>query len=547
MANAFSLSTQGASPFVLPKQNAALTSGIKTAPSATPNVTTNTSGLVGAGNANSGLATSKPITSGFLPTTPVKSVTSADGTKTEFHLTPEVGVSSPSVLKSAGMMPSASKSTAQSPSAKGGTGAPAATPPPANGLTGTQVAQGYSTIPGQFNPVNGQSNTPAANPNVTPADNGHNQPITRQGAANAVQQAGQVTPLENQFLNQTVQAQQLSNINSLSPYAESAFYGGGGQQVAPDLAAPDLEGRSAGTSALANKLGNIFGSASAAGLQSATNIANRGLTSAGDVLSATNPILGQYGQNNYNSIGGGSAGGNIQLSGQPASDVSNLTSSVANGQVDYSTAYSQLSSAYGAAVANQLLPAIQKSNPSFNVNASIGQGSASQSNAQTTGTIGTSTAASGYSSALQNYNQTSTFNSTAQQQGQQVQQILASTGLNNSASNDYTKAINSLSGRLGSTAVTQLNTAMRELQNSYSQLLSAGGGTPSGQEAAALATLDPNSSAAQINASLQTLEQAAYAKLNSQYQLAQTYYGNLNQGSQKSAGSSASGSGLYSF
>ncbi len=64
----------------------------------------------------------------------------------------------------------------------------------------------------------------------------------------------------------------------------------------------------------------------------------------------------------------GTTGGGGAL--DPNTQIQSLAQAVAGGGttgMDYGTAYSQLSSAYGPVIANQLLPAIQKINPNFNV------------------------------------------------------------------------------------------------------------------------------------------------------------------------------------
>lgn len=72
----------------------------------------------------------------------------------------------------------------------------------------------------------------------------------------------------------------------------------------------------------------------------------------------------------------------------PQNDISTLATSLANGTsgLGYTQAYNQLSSAYGAPVANQLLAAVQKINPNFNAAQSDAQISAASTNTTTAGT-----------------------------------------------------------------------------------------------------------------------------------------------------------------
>lgn len=145
------------------------------------------------------------------------------------------------------------------------------------------------------------------------------------------------------------------------------------------------------------------------------------------------------------------------------------------------------------------------------------------------------TAAAGYSEATQAYNQLSAVNNAAHAQAQTVKDILARGGINEGIP-DYNRAVNQLSGRLGSENIAAFNTAIAEMQNMYSQILATGGGTPTGQEQTALMALNPNSSAAQINAAIAQLESAAYNKLKAQYDLAAQYQSNLGGGGSTGGG-----------
>jgi hypothetical protein len=98
-----------------------------------------------------------------------------------------------------------------------------------------------------------------------------------------------------------------------------------------------------------------------------------------NVLSATQPQLGGIGSQQYYYPGsamggtqGGGTNGGIQLTGQASTDLNTFAQDVANGTsgMSYNQALSQLSSAYGSVVANQLLGAVQKINPQFNMNQS---------------------------------------------------------------------------------------------------------------------------------------------------------------------------------
>ncbi len=157
-------------------------------------------------------------------------------------------------------------------------------------------------------------------------------------------------------------------------------------------------------------------------------------------------------------------------------------------------------------------------------------GQAQASNIQTTGTYGTNLAAQGGSAATQDYNTMNALYGAADTQAKTLQGILESTGINANNSTDYNKAINSLSGRLGSANYSQFSTALAELQTMYHNLLSAGGGTPSGNEAQSLALLSPTASANQINGAIYQLQTAANTKLQAQQGLANLYNSQLGAG-----------------
>lgn len=153
---------------------------------------------------------------------------------------------------------------------------------------------------------------------------------------------------------------------------------------------------------------------------------------------------------------------------------------------------------------------------------------------------GLQTAAQGYSDAAQNYQSLTSVNNAAHNQAQTVLSILQSTGLNQGVP-DFNKAINSLSRRLGSENVSRLDTSLAEMQNFYAQLLSMGGGTPTGQEQQALNILSTSKSAKQITAAIAELENAAYNRLQAEYGRMQSFQSNLGGGSTQSGGGSSFG------
>ena len=269
-------------------------------------------------------------------------------------------------------------------------------------------------------------------------------------------------------------------------------------------------------------------------LTAAADLYAASLTGQGQELSALGTAAGlaapsqaAYGQTVFNPLTGQYEGN----SGLPAETMQQYAQMAANGQ--YASIPASITS--NPVLSAQLNEAAKAINPNYNPIASAAQGQTLASNIQTGGTAQVGAAAQGYTQAIQSYNSLSAINNAAHAQAQNVQQILQTAGLNQGVQ-DYNKAINKISGRLGSENVTRFNTAIAEMQNMYSQILATGGGTPTGQEQTALMALNPNSSAAQINAAIQELEVAAYNKLNAQYQQAQQYQANLGAGTQPSSG-----------
>lgn len=197
------------------------------------------------------------------PTTAVKSVTSTDGTKTEYHAP---------IIK-----------PADDPSNK------------------------YNTDTGKLNPnyADPNASAPIQTKPTTP------QVGTAQQNAQNVLNAGQATPLEQKYIDQTMEAQKMQNAGSLGKYADASLHTGDTPEQLYNglIAAPDLAGRASADTGLYNTFGNIYGSASTQGLTAANTIAGRGLTAANNVLGASLP--GQQGLTStlYNPLDGSATSG----------------------------------------------------------------------------------------------------------------------------------------------------------------------------------------------------------------------------------------------
>lgn len=516
MANSFSLSTAGAMPTVSsnlskPYSGPAITVG------QLPSKQVNQTGLTNDGtNIPVKLPTTTvPLTSGMLPssapkaTTPLASTTITDPAGNTVKHTYQNNTSS-----------SASTPSYSGPSYAGLVGTDTRVTP-----NTTPPAQPVNVSAGTNQPVNPSA---TSNANTVPIDPATNQPYannttTLQSAANAVNAARQPTADESYYNNMAVTGKELQNINTLSPYAESQLYGGTGQQLAPDEAAPDLQGRAAGTNALAGSLGNIFGSAAQTGETNAIAQQQQNLGGAEALLGSAAPVT-QAGMltNPY--------------TGQPlnpslvSNAVQQASQLVSNGTPITDPTVQALLSPFGFYGTSALVQAQQTlSGGNFNP---ANQSAAGQANAQNIGTAGTANtqvAASGYASTLPVYQQASTDFTTADQQAGNLLNTLKETGINSTNATDYNTTINGLASKLGSTQTTAFTTALTEAQQAYTKLLSSvGAATPTVNGEAATSVLNPSSTPAQIAESIDKLNEAAYAKLAPQYQQALNYYNQLH-------------------
>lgn len=174
--------------------------------------------------------------------------------------------------------------------------------------------------------------------------------------------------------------------------------------------------------------------------------------------------------------------------------------------------------------------------------ATLGGYNAAVQNAQTQGTAYTGAAAQGFQQSLQAYQTASTSYSQAQGQAQNLQTTMA--GINGINSQYANTAINKLKNQFGSAQYSSFITALSESQQAYINLLdSVGAATPTVNGEQATAILNPNSTPAQINAAIETLNQAAYAKLKPLYDQAQTYHNALNGGGGGGGAAPAAGAG----
>lgn len=252
------------------------------------------------------------------------------------------------------------------------------------------------------------------------------------------------------------------------------------------------------------------------------------LSSAGNL---TQPNPASYGQAVFDPVTGTYSGGGSNL--DPQTQATSLAQKVMSGQMTYDQAISSLSYA-GSVGSNFLNNAITQAggNP-LTLQAT---GSAQQSNIQTQGTLNTQIGAQGVQQATQNYVAAKTSYDTASQQATNLQNTLSTTGINQNPQ-FVNQKINALQNQLGSANYASFITALNETKQAYTSLLSSvGASTPTVNGQQATDIFNENSTPAQINAAIDALNTASYAKLKPLYDQIGTY---SNIGSNGSGGSTA--------
>lgn len=391
-------------------------------------------------------------------------------------------------------------------------------------ITGSPTAQSYTAQTAAY----GAGNIPIGQQAQQIASQ-YGQEIANVGGKGAQFESGQLTGMGTNPVaqgNAAITAQTTAAQQQALATGEGAALQGIGYQLTGQNQAAAAANNAAGQATTAQ--GQTI-----TGLNNAGSLAQPTPTTAGQPV--FNPATGQY-----TTGGAGSGTPTTAPAGYSQADWDTIISNVANGVPN---AISGLPSVLQA----QAQAAAQAKNPNFNINTALGSatgqqavgaagGTAAAQNITTSGTAQTSSASSGYNSANQSYTNMSGLNTTANLQAKTVQDVLTKTGLNQNIP-DANVAINSLGAKIGSDKVTSLVSAVTEMQNVYSQLLNSGGTTPTGSEAQALALLNPNSTASQINAAITQLQTAAYNKLQGQYQQVQQYYNQLQSTSGDSTGS----------
>lgn len=144
------------------------------------------------------------------------------------------------------------------------------------------------------------------------------------------------------------------------------------------------------------------------------------------------------------------------------------------------------------------------------------------------GTV-TQTAQAGYTQAYQQYQNMNTQLTNADGQADLLLQAVKSSGINSSDARFANKTINEIRRQLSSSDLQVFDSALKETQAAYGQLLVSGGGTtPTGATEAYNTILNPNSSLAAFEAAINQLRRAGQTKVNAQGTQVNTYLQQLN-------------------
>lgn len=454
------------------------------------------------------------------PTTPVKKTTvnNIDGSShvTEYHAPATAGL----LTSSTGDKPN--------PEYVPGSIGPGNTPT----ISSTQGAPGSSTNGGA----------------VTQANDLPNLPVQQNSSASLVS-----SPSNNTYpgLINSAANSAIGNVGIGQNAADIAKNYAGGIQSAltqgANAAAGDLstgtnvvgEGNAAIASQNASQRATALATAEEAALQgtgqqlTAQNQQTTGLLGAGGLAAPITPSYSSQVINPQNGESLGGTGGALQTA------VSNAINQIKAGG-GYNAAAATLSS-FGPAGTNALLTAL---GPNFNINANNAQAAAQAANIGTQQTLNTNIGAQGAQQATQNYIAAKTSYDTASQQATNLQNTLATTGINNNPQ-FVNQKINALQNQLGSANYASFITALNETKQAYTSLLSSvGASTPTVNGQQATDIFNANSTPAQINAAIDALNTASYAKLKPLYDQIGTY---SNIGSSGSSSSGTVSAGGYNF
>ena len=159
----------------------------------------------------------------------------------------------------------------------------------------------------------------------------------------------------------------------------------------------------------------------------------------------------------------------------------------------------------------------------------------------------TQTAQQGYTTSYQQYQNMNTQLQNADGQADLLLQAVKSSGINASDARFANKTVNEIRRQLSSSDLQVFDSALKETQAAYGQLLVGGGGTtPTGAEDAYNVILNPNSSLSAFEAAITQLRRAGQTKVAAQGQQVNQYLTQLNAGSpQPGSGGGSPGGNVF--
>jgi hypothetical protein len=153
------------------------------------------------------------------------------------------------------------------------------------------------------------------------------------------------------------------------------------------------------------------------------------------------------------------------------------------------------------------------------------------------------TAQAGYQSSYQTFNQLSTQKNTADQLAGNLLGVMQAYGINPAEARFANEKLKDLRRQFGSEGQAAYDTAVKEVQAAYSNLLAMGGGViPTEATEASNTLLNPNATLGQITAAIEQLKTAGQFRLNEQGNLVNTYWSQL-QSNPIGGGSAGGGAG----
>lgn len=385
----------------------------------------------------------------------------------------------------------------------------APTPTPAqnpNGLTNSQVAQGYSTVQGAYNPVTGQPWAAGQNPNPNPVyttnNSGNNPPPANSGTPpvdTSGGTTGSTTGGQTDMSRGGITSGLLGYGAGTDPYMGQINQVTGqiadlrkqyGQQIGNLSNGGILNADLTGRGAMLAQQEQALESAPTAQLQALQAARGQGEQAQSSAAGYAQPFSQSYGAQ----LGTYDAQGNPVLTGASVSspDVQTIIQKVQNNTMSYNDALSQLNSKYGGqaqALLNQGLGS------NFNTNQSNATAGAQ------TQQFGTQ---AGYQSALQQ----------GKNLQSQVTDLISKFGLNPADINAVNTGLQKVASNTSDPRYQLLNNYINDIANTYSQILTPPGGSATDTtRGIASSMLDSSMKGQGIITVMQGLDQAAQAKI----------------------------------